>query len=69
MAHAISGRRFDDEFVQWFLPQYCRGQGRQNLAQLIFAAAEFLIDILAVVWSNQGQTEQIPRGRRKYQVL
>ena len=34
MAHALSGRRFDCEFVEWFLPQYMRGRGRQNLAAL-----------------------------------
>ena len=69
MAHALSGRRFDCEFVKWFLPQYMRGRGRQNLAALVFTAAEFLINIFGDVWVKQGQTPKIPRGRRKYQVL
>lgn len=43
MAHAISGRRFDGEFAEWFLPQYSRERGRQNPATLVFSAAEFLI--------------------------
>lgn len=69
MAHAISGRRFDHEFVQWFLPQYCRGRGRKNLAQLVLSSAEFIIETFSNVWSHQGQTEKIPRGKRIYQVL
>lgn len=69
MAHAISGRRFDHDFIQWFLPEYSRGRGRRNLALLVLASAEFLIDTFADVWAHQGQTEKIPKGRRKYQVL
>lgn len=61
MAHALSGRRFDSEFVEWFLPQYMRGRGRQNLAALVFTAAEFLIDIFDNVWVKQGQTQKNPR--------
>ena len=41
MAHALSGRRF--EFFQWFLPQYARGRGTHNMAELVYAAAEFLL--------------------------
>ena len=56
MAHAISGRRFDHDFIQWFLPEYSRGRGRRNLALLVLASAEFLIDTFADVWAHQGQT-------------
>ena len=69
LAHALSGRRFNCEFIEWFLPRYSRGRGRQNLALLTFSTAEFLINIFADVWMTQGQTQRIPKGRRKYQVL
>ena len=68
MAHAISGRIFDHDFIEWFLPQYTRGRGRQNLAVLVLSAAQFLIDVFSDVWMKQGQTQKIPRGRKKYQV-
>ncbi|KAJ7384110.1 hypothetical protein OS493_023434, partial [Desmophyllum pertusum] len=50
-----------------FLPQYCRGRGRKNLAQLVLSSAEFIIETFSNVWSHQGQTEKIPRGKRIYQ--
>ena len=42
---------------------------KANLSLLVFAAAEFLIDLFANVWSGQGQAKKIPGGKRKYQVL
>ena len=68
MAHALSGRRFHDEFLEWFLPEYTRGQGTKHMAGLIFTAAEFLIELFCEVWATQGQTNKIPKGRRKFQV-
>ena len=68
MAHALSGRRFDSDFAQWFLPQYTRGRGIHNMAQLVHSAAEFLIDLFCDVWNSLGQTNKIPKGRRKNQV-
>ena len=68
MAHSLSGRRFDHEFLQWFLPQYTRGRGTQNMTQLVYSAAEFFIDLFCDVWGTLGQTNSIPKGRRKNQV-
>lgn len=68
MAHALSGRRFNHDFMEWFLPQYTRGRGTKNMSQLVFTAAEFLVDLFCEVWATQGQTNKIPKGRRKYQV-
>ena len=68
MAHALSGRRFNHDFMEWFLPQYTRGRGTKNMSQLVFTAAEFLVHLICEVWATQGQTNKIPKGRRKYQV-
>ena len=66
MAHALSGRRFACEFVKWFLPKYMRGRGRQNVAALVFTAAQFLINIYGDVWVKQGQTPK--NSQRKKEV-
>lgn len=60
MAHALSGRRFQDEFLEWFLLEYTRGRGTKHMAGLIFTAAEFLIELFCEVWATQGQTNKIP---------
>lgn len=31
--------------MEWFLPQYSRGPSTKNMSQLVFTAAEFLIDL------------------------
>ena len=43
MAHALGGRRFDYEFLKWFLPQYTRGRSTQNMTELVHTAAEFFL--------------------------
>ena len=68
MAHALSGRRFDADFVEWFLPQYLRGCGRNNLNEIAESSAEFLFDLFVEVWNTLGQTVKVPRGNRKHQV-
>ena len=68
VAHALSGRRFDHDFLQWFLPHYTRGRGIQDMSLLVYSAAEFFIDLFCEVWSSQGQTNKIPKGRREHQV-
>lgn len=68
IAHALSGRRFDADFVEWFLPQYLRGRGKANFTEIAVSSAEFLFDLFTEVWMTLGQTAKIPRGNRKYQV-
>ena len=67
-AHALSGRRYDTDFQQWFSPDYQHGRGRHNLMEIALKAAEFLVDLFAVVWNTVGQTTKVPNGSRKYQV-
>ena len=67
-AHALSGRRYDTEFQQWFVPEYQHGRGRHNLTEIALKVAEFLVDLFAVVWNIVGQTTKVPNGSRKYQV-
>ena len=69
IAHALSGRRFDVDFMEWFLPQYLRGQGHKNLTETTLKAAEFLFELFTEVWMTLGQTVKVPRGNRKFQVL
>ena len=57
MAHALSGRKFDSDFAEWFLPQYTRGRGIHNMAQLVHSATTFLIDLFCEVWNTLGQTK------------
>jgi len=66
--HALSGRRYDDEFHNWFVPEYQHGRGKRNLTEVALKAAEFIIDLFASVWSTVGQTTKVPNGKRKYQV-
>ncbi|XP_044180062.1 uncharacterized protein LOC122961515 [Acropora millepora] len=37
------------------------------MSLLVYSAAEFFIDFFCEVWSSQGQTNKIPKGRRKHQ--
>lgn len=67
-AHALSGRRFEIDFEEWFLPAYQHGKGQADQTELALKAAEFLIDLFARVWSTMGQTMKVPNGSRKYQV-
>lgn len=69
IAHALSGRRFDVEFMEWFLPQYLRGHGHKNLTDMTLKSAEFLFELFSEVWMTLGQTVKVPRGNRKFQVL
>ena len=68
MAHALSGRSFDADFVEWFLPQYLRGGGKNNLNEIAESSAEFLFNLFVEVWNTLGQTVKIPSGNRKHQV-
>ena len=68
MAHALSGRRFDVDFVEWFLPLYLRGGGKNNLNEIAKSSAEFLFNLFFEVWNTLGQTVKVPRGNRKRQV-
>ena len=61
VAHALSGRRFDHDFLQWFLPHYTRGRGIPDMSLLVYSAAEFFIDLFCEVWSSQGQTNKYLR--------
>ncbi|KAJ7393745.1 hypothetical protein OS493_003404 [Desmophyllum pertusum] len=67
IAHALSGRRFDAEFSQWFLPNYLRGHVGRDLTGLSLKSAEFLFDLFSEVWCTLGQTVKVPRGNRKFQ--
>ena len=66
MAHALSGRRFDADFLEWFLPQYLRGSGKKNLNEIAESSAEFLFNLFVEVWNTLGQTVKIPRGNRQH---
>ena len=66
VAHALSGRRFDHDFLLWFLPHYTRGRGIQGMSLLVYSDAEFFIDLFCEVWGSQGQTNKIPKGRIKH---
>ena len=68
VANALSGRHFDADFVEWFLPQYLRGGGKNNLNKIIERSAEFLFNLFIKVWNTLGQTVKVPRGNRKHQV-
>lgn len=61
-APALSGRRYDAEFQRWFVPEYKHERGRQNLMEIALKAAEFLVDLFAIVWSPVGQTSKVPYG-------
>ena len=69
IAHALSGRRFDADFMEWFLPKYLRGHSKQNLVEMALKSAEFLFDLFSDVWMTLGETVKVPRGNRKFQVL
>ena len=68
VAHALSGRRLDADFVEWFLPQYLRGSGKNNLNEIAESSPEFLFNLFVEVWNTLGQTVKIPSGNRKHQV-
>lgn len=68
-AHVLSAQRFQNEFVDVFLPQYQRGNGQENLLYHSLKAAEYIMDVFTSVWHTIGQAAKIPKGRRKYQVL
>ena len=38
------------------------------MSQLVFTAAEFLIDLFREVWATHRKTQKLPSGRRNYQV-
>ena len=69
IAHALSGRRFDADFLEWFLPKYLRGNSNKNLAEMALNSAEFLFNLFSDVWQMLGETVKVPRGHRKFQVL
>ena len=69
IAHALSGRRFDADFMEWFLPNYLRGRSNKDIAEMALQSAEFLFEIFSNVWMTLGQTAKVPRGNRKFQVL
>jgi len=68
-AHVLSAQRFHGQFLENFLPNYQRGNGEDNLGHQALVSAEFLIDIFREVWMTIGQTQKIPKGRYKCQVV
>ena len=63
--HALSGRTFDNKFIEWFLPQYTSARGRKNLAALVFLAAEFFTNIFSDVWTKQSENTKHSRSKEK----
>ena len=49
VAHALSGRRFDADFVEWFSPQYLRGGRKNNLNEIAESSPEFLFNLVVEV--------------------
>ena len=49
VTHALSGRRFDADFVEWFLPQYLRGGRKNNLNEIAESSPEFLFNLVVEV--------------------
>lgn len=68
-AHVLSAQRFQDQFYDIFVPRYQRGEGKTDLSCHSLKAAEFLIGLFANTWETMGQTQKIPKGKRKYQVI
>ena len=68
-AHSLSAQRFQNDFLDVFVPRYQRGEGQQDLSCHSLKAAEWMIDLFASCWQTIGQTQKIPKGHRKYQVL
>ena len=62
MNRALSGRRIDADFVEWFLPQYSRGGAKNNLNEIAESSAEFLFNLFVQVWNTLEQRVKIPRG-------
>ena len=58
MAHALSGRRFDADFVGWFLPRYLGSYRKNNLNEVTESSAEFLFHLFVEVWNTLGKTEK-----------
>ena len=55
-AHALSGRRFDADFVEWFLPLYFRGGGKNNLndiAKFLFSVEYIGTNRKSPTWKSQ----------------
>lgn len=68
-AKVLNSIRYQDEFQQWFVPDYQHRQGCRNYLILCGRAAEYLIDNFADVWNCQSEVVKLPKGRKKFQVL
>ena len=60
-----SAVNYDNEFIEWFLPQCTSARGRKNLSALVFSAAEFFINIFSDVWMKQSENaKKIPKEEK-----
>ena len=56
MAHILSGRRFDADFVEWFLPQYLRGGGKNVFNEIAKSSADFRRSVEYIVTNSESPT-------------
>ena len=68
-AKVLNSIRFENDFQRWFVPEYEHRHGCRNYAVLSGRAAEYLVDMFADIWICPSDVVQLPRGRKKYQVV
>lgn len=64
-AHMLNTLRYNNEFQEWFVPPYKRGQGHKDYSVLCGLAAEYLIDVFADIWNSTDTAVMLPKGRKK----
>ena len=52
IAHALSGRRFNSDFQEWFVPVYSRGKGILNLTDNTLKTAESLLNLFVKLYES-----------------
>ena len=64
-AHVLSARNFDYEFSTNFLSKKLRKRHRHDVAQLAGRAVEFLESKFSAIYTNLGQSEEVPQTSRR----
>lgn len=68
-AKVLNSIRFENDFQQWFVPEYQHRHGCKNYTVLSGRAAEYLIDRFADIWNCTSEVVKLPKGRKKFQVI
>ena len=64
-AHVLSAKKFDSEFSTNFLSEKSRKPHRHDVAELAGRAAEFLVSKFSAIYTNLGQSEEVPQTSRR----